>query len=175
VTFTLFRAPVTIVYLVQGRLLNLLVRLGIDGDAGRVARIRRGIELAGLVAVLLAGVTGWLAGPSVVSLLYGDAFRPEPLVAALAATGVAGAALRDEQLAEELRERRTASLARRWAVGLVVAIAVLLVVPPLLATVPAVTVAAAFAAGELSAAAMMTRRSGARTADGPPGDGGSRE
>jgi len=164
VTFTLFRAPVTIVYLVQGRLLNLLVRLELDGARDRVGRIRRRIELGGLAAVLLAGVTGWTLGPSVVATLYGEAFRPEPLVAALAATPVAGAA--SAQLLGQLlvAEARTAVLARRWAVGLATALGVLVVGPPLLGTAPAVTVAAAFAVGELAAAAAMAGRpTGART------------
>ncbi len=167
VTFTLFRAPVTIVYLVQGRLLELLVRLGLAGDAGRVARIRRTIELAGLAAVTLAGAAGWVAGPTVVTLLYGAAFRPDPLVAALAATGVAGAAL--SQLLGQLlvAEGRTAMLARRWAGGLAAAVAVLLLLPPLAGPAPAVTVAAAFATGELTAAALMARRAGRSAGDGP--------
>ena len=168
VTFTLFRAPVTIVYLIQGRLLNLLVRLELDGAHGRVARIRRRIELAGLAAVLLAGVTGWLLGPTVVTTLYGEAFRPAPLVAALAATGVAGAGL--AQLLGQLlvAEGRTAMLALRWAVGLVTALVLLVAGPALLGLGPAEAVAAAFAGGELAAAASMARRpTGARTTDGP--------
>ena len=161
VTFTLFRAPVTIVYLVQGRLLNVLVRLRIAGDRARIARIRRRIELAGVAALLLAGVTGWLVGPSIVGLLFGSAFRPEPVVAALAATGVAGAGL--AQLLGQLlvAEGRTAALARRWAVGLAVAIVALTVGPLLGGLSPAVAVAAAFATGEVAAAAAMTRRSSA--------------
>ena len=157
VTFTLFRAPVTIVYLVQGRLLNLLVRLGLAGDTAALTRIRRSIELGGLVAVALAGVTGWLLGPGVVGLLYGAAFRPEPLVAALAATGVAGAGL--SQLLGQLlvAEGRTAVLARRWSVGLGTALGVLALLPLVADLGPAVTVGAAFAAGELAAAAAMSR------------------
>ncbi len=157
VTFTLFRAPVTIVYLMQGRLLNLLVRLELAGDRARLTRIRRGIEAGGLVAVALAGVTGWILGPGVVGLLYGVAFRPEPLVAALAATGVAGAGL--SQLLGQLlvAEGRTAALARRWSVGLVTAMVVLATLPLIATVAPAVTVGAAFAAGELAAAAAMSR------------------
>ena len=158
VTFNLFRAPVTIVYLVQGRLLNLLVRLALAGEHGRIARIRRGIELAGLAAVTFAGVTGWFSGPTVVATLYGTAFRPAPIVAALAATGVAGAGL--AQLLGQLlvAEGRTAVLARRWAVGLIVALVVLAAGPTLGGLGPAVAVAAAFAAGELAAAAAMARQ-----------------
>jgi O-antigen/teichoic acid export membrane protein len=171
VTFTLFRAPVTIVYLLQGRLLNLLVRLGLAGEVDRVARIRRSIELGGLVALALAGVTGWLLGPGIVALLYGEAFRPEPLVAALAATGVAGAAT--AQLLGQLlvAEGRTGVLARRWAVGLGVAMLVLVAGPVLLGLAPAAAVAAAFAAGEVSAAAAMARRADAAA----PGAQGPRE
>jgi hypothetical protein len=168
VTFTLFRAPVTIVYLVQGRLLNLLVRLSMAGEADRIARIRRAIELGGLAAVALAGVTGWLLGPGVVALLYGAAFRPEPLVAALAATGVAGAAT--AQLLGQLlvAEGRTGVLAGRWSVGLGTAVLVLIAGPTLAGLGPAVAVAAAFATGEVAAAAAMARRTVA-PAPGPQG------
>jgi len=159
VTFTLFRAPVTIVYLVQGRLLNLLVRLEIAGESVRVGRIRRMFELGGLAAVTLAGVAGWSVGPWLIGLLFGDAFRPTPLVAALAATGVASAAL--AQLLGQLlvAQGRTASLARRWSLGLGTALGVLVVLPLAVATDPAVTVGSAFAAGELASAAAMSRRS----------------
>ena len=157
VTFTLFRAPVTVVYLVQGRLLELLVRLRAEGDLARISGIRRRIELGGVVAVALAGVTGWALGPTVVATLYGAAFRPEPVVAALAATGVAGAALA-QLLGQLLVARgRTAALARRWSVGLGAALVVLVSAPALTDLEPAVVVAAAFAAGELAAAAAMVR------------------
>ena len=157
VTFTLFRAPVTIVYLVQGRILNLLVRLELAGDIARIARMRRTIEAVGLVAVLLSGVAGWLLGPTVVGVLFGAAFRPTPLVAALAATGVAGAAL-SQLLGQFLvAAGRTGALARRWSIGLTTAIVVLIVLPLAMGTDPAVTVGAAFAAGELAAALAMSR------------------
>jgi O-antigen/teichoic acid export membrane protein len=161
VTFTLLRAPVTIVYLLQGRLLNLLVRLGLAGDTARIGRIRRRIELGGLAAIALAGGTGWLLGPAAVGLLYGEPFRPEPLVAALAATGVAGAGA--AQLLGQLlvAAGRTAALARRWTVGLVTPLVVLVAAPTLAGTSPTVTVALAFAAGELAAAAAMARRTAA--------------
>ena len=171
VTFTLFRAPVTIVYLVQGRLLNLLVRLELAGETARIGRIRRTVLLLGLTAVALAGVTGWLLGPGVVTLLYGAPFRPAPLVAALAATGVAGAAL--AQLLGQLlvAAGHTAVLARRWAVGLSVAVAVMLAGAVSDVLTPAVTVAAAFASGELAAAATMARRA----PDGAVGRDGTTE
>ncbi len=168
VTFTLFRAPVTIVYLVQGRLLNLLVRIELAGEMARIGRIRRSILLGGLAAVAFAGLTGWLLGPSVVTLLYGAPFRPEPLVAALAATGVAGAAV--SQLLGQLlvAAGSTSVLARRWAVGLGVATLVLIAGAIIGTSSPAVTVATAFAAGGLSAAAAMARRAQG-PASGRPG------
>lgn len=157
VTFTLFRAPVTIVYLLQGRLLNLLVRLELAGETARIVRIRRTVLLGGLVAITLAGATGWLLGPGVVTLLFGAPFRPDAAVAALAATGVAGAAL--SQLLGQLlvAAGRTTVLARRWTVGLAVATAVLVAGALTDVLTPAVTVAAAFAAGELTAAVAMAR------------------
>jgi len=159
VTFTLFRAPVTIVYLLQGRLLNLLVRIGLAGDTVRLGRIRWRIQVGGGVGIALAGTVGWLAGPDVVAFLYGSAFRPDPLVAALAATGVAAAGT--AQLLGQLlvAAGRTTALARRWAVGLATALGILVAGPTLLGTSPAMTVAAAFMAGELAAAAAMARRS----------------
>ncbi|MGA1774366.1 MAG: hypothetical protein ACO4BW_01880, partial [Nitriliruptoraceae bacterium] len=153
VTFTLFRAPVTVVYLLQGRLLNAVVRLQLAGATDRLARTRRRILGAGLAAIASAGAVAWVAGPDVVGLLYGGEFRPERTVAALAATGVAGAAL--AQLLGQLlvAEGRTAALALRWSAGLAVATALLVLLP----SAPAVAVAAAFAAGTLTAAAGMAQ------------------
>ena len=153
VTFTLYRAPVTIVYLLQGRLLNAVVRLRMAGETARLARVRRRIVAAGAAAVDSAGVVAWVVGPEVVGLLYGAEFRPDRPVAALAATGVAGAAL--AQLLGQLlvADGRTGALALRWGAGLAVALVAL-------ATVPGaadVTVAAAFAVGTLTAAVGMTR------------------
>jgi O-antigen/teichoic acid export membrane protein len=151
VTFTLFRAPVTMVYLAQGRLLNLLVRLELAGDEPRLRQVQRGIELAGLGLVATAGGVAWVVGPAVVALLYGADFRPDPLVVALAATGVAGAAVA-QLLGQLLVARgRTARLAGRWTAGLVVALIVLILDP----AGAEVTVALAFALGELTAAVAM--------------------
>jgi len=169
VTFTLFRAPVTIVYLVQGRLLNLLVRLELAGDTDRLRRVQRGIEVAGLGLVATAGGVAWVLGPGVVALLYGSAFRPDPLVAALAATGVAGAAVA-QLLGQLLVARgRTARLAGRWTTGLVVALLMLVIDP----AGPEVTVALAFALGELTAAAAMALGVRGDTDGAPTDDPGS--
>ncbi len=157
VTFTLFRAPVTVVYLLQGRLLNAVVRLHLAGATDRVERTRRAIIAVGLAAVASAGAVAWLVGPSVVAVLFGGEFRPGRTVAALAATGVAGAAL--AQLLGQLlvAEGRTPALALRWTAGLAAAATVLVLGPALTGLAPDVAVAAAFAVGTLAAAAGMTR------------------
>jgi hypothetical protein len=159
-TISLFRLPVSIVYLIQGKLLNLLVRLRIDHDEAGIARIRRTIETGGLATILLSSTAGWTLGPGAVALVFGPEFRPPPLIAALIATGMAGAVL--AQLLGQLlvAEGRTAMLARRWAVGLLTAVGVILVGQGIIGSDPAVTVSAAFAAGELTAAAAMARRAG---------------
>jgi hypothetical protein len=154
-TISLFRLPVTVVYLIQGRLLNLLVRLRIEHDTVRLARIRRIIEVGGLAAILLGGVAGWFVGPGIVALAFGAGFRPDPIIAALIATGMAGAML--AQLLGQLlvAEGRTAMLARRWVAGLSVAAVVVVLGEWVVDLAPAITVSAAFAAGELTAAAAM--------------------
>jgi O-antigen/teichoic acid export membrane protein len=152
VTFTLFRAPVTVVYLLQGRLLNAVVRMQMAGATARLERTRRLILVVGAVAVATAGAVAWVVGPEVVVLLFGPEFRPGRTVAAVAATGVAGAAL--AQLLGQLlvAAGRTAALAVRWTAGLAVGVLVLVLSP----AAPDLTVALAFAAGALTAAAGMT-------------------
>ena len=171
VTFTLFRAPVTVVYLLQGRLLNAVVRLHLAGEAVRLARTRRTILGVGVGAVASAGLVAWLVGPEVVALLYGAEFRPGRAVAALAATGVAGAAL--AQLLGQLlvAEGRTGALALRWTAGLAAAGVVLgaaALVPDIAADV---AVGAAFAVGAVTAAAGLTQagRTPRTTAVAPSG------
>ena len=156
-TISLFRLPVSIVYLIQGKLLNLLVRLRMEHNEAGIARIRRSIKAGGLVTIGLGSIAGWTLGPDAVATVFGDEFRPSAAIAALIATGMAGAVL--AQLLGQLlvSEGRTATLARRWAVGLLVATGVILVGPGIIGSDPAVTVSAAFAAGELSAAAAMAR------------------
>lgn len=157
-TVSLFRLPVTIVYLIQGRLLNLLVRLRLKRDEARFENIRRRIQVWGAVAILAGSVAGWFVGPGTVTLVFGPEFRPDPLIAALIATGMASATV--AQLLGQLlvAEGRTSTLARRWALGLVVAVVVVLASGLLDEPGPAITICAAFAAGELTAAAAMARR-----------------
>ncbi len=158
-TISLFRLPVTIVFLLQARLLNLLVRLKIAGDEPRLTRVRRRIEIFGAATVVMGVVAGWVLGPGFVALVFGESFRPDPLIAALIATGMAGAM--SAQLLGQLlvADGRTARLARRWTFGLLIAVVTALISEVVLGLEPAITVSAAFAAGELAAALAMARHS----------------
>ena len=157
-TVSLFRLPVTIVYLMQGRLLNLLVRLRLERDDIRIQLIRRRIQVSGAVAILVGSVAGWSVGPGTVSLVFGPEFRPDPLIAALIAAGMISATVAQLHGQLLVAEGLTSTLARRWALGLVVAIVVVIASTWLDGPGPAITISAAFAAGELTAAAAMARR-----------------
>ncbi|MEX2279354.1 MAG: hypothetical protein WEA76_04630 [Acidimicrobiia bacterium] len=161
VTFTLYRGPLTLIYTLQGRILPNLVRLSEEGSGG-LRRIAFGVLVGGGALVVLGGMVGYLVGPEVVGLLFGPEFMPDRLVAAMAAAGVMSAST--AQIAGQVLVAAggTGKLATSWAVGLVVALAVLVVSPLAIDR----TVALGFLLGEATAAiavAVMTlgvRRSG---------------
>jgi O-antigen/teichoic acid export membrane protein len=143
-TFLLYRAPLTLIYNLQGRLLSLLVRM--DGKAD----LRRGILRLvsyGLVLVGLAGLVGWLIGPAVVELLFGAEFRPNSTVAALAAAGVIAGSITQLMGQALVAAGSTGQLASAWVGGLLAGLAALFVVNGS----PDFRVAVAFAVGELVA------------------------
>ncbi len=151
ITFTLYRAPLTLIFSLQGRILPFLVGLTADESRARLARIARNVVLAGIGLALLGGAVGWLVGPEVVGLLFTDEFVPERAVAALAAAGVMAAAA--AQIAGQVlvAEGRTSRLAIAWFCGLVVALAVMFIYRP----EPGLRVATGFAIGESVALVMM--------------------
>jgi O-antigen/teichoic acid export membrane protein len=151
VTFTLYRAPLTLIFALQGRILPYLVGLSRDANHHQLVRIARGVVLGGAGLALAGGVVGLLIGPEVVGLLYGEEYMPTPLVAMLAAGGVMAAA--SAQIASQVlvAEGRTARLSWAWFGGLVVGVVVLLVARG----TPDARVAIAFAAGEIAALALM--------------------
>jgi O-antigen/teichoic acid export membrane protein len=151
VTFTLFRAPLTLIFALQGRILPYLVGVAGAGDAQKLGRFARGVVLGGSGLALLGGGVGWLVGPEIVSLLFGAEFTPSAAVAALTAAGVMAAAT--AQIAGQVlvADGRTARLAVAWLGGLAVAVIALLV----LGGQPDVRVALAFAIGEGVALVMM--------------------
>ncbi len=151
VTFTLFRAPMTLIFALQGRILPYLVGIAGEGDNHKFGRFARGVVLAGAGLALLGGLVGWLIGPEVVGALFGEEFAPSATVAGLAAAGVMAAAA--AQIAGQVlvAEARTSRLAGAWFGGLLVSVVALLV----LDGQPDVRVALAFAIGEGVALLLM--------------------
>jgi len=151
VTFTLYRAPLTLIFALQGRILPYLVGVVGIGDNARLGKYVRGVVLVGAGLALLGGLVGWLVGPEVVSLLFGEEYAPTSAVAALTAAGVMAAA--SAQIAGQVlvAEARTPRLAGAWLGGLLVAVIAILV----LGGEPDLRVAIAFAIGEGVALILM--------------------
>ncbi len=150
-TFTLFRAPLTLIFALQGRILPYLVGVARGPDTRRLSHIAWRVVIVGTALVFLGGVVGWLVGPQVVALLFPEDFAPTALVAGLTAAGVMAAAT--AQIAGQVlvAEGRTSRLAGAWAGGLVAAVISL----AFLSGQPDVRVALAFAIGEGVALVLM--------------------
>lgn len=167
VTFTLYRGPLTLIYALQARILPYLVRLSEEGNGG-LRRIAAAVVVGGGALSILGGVVGYLVGPEVVGLLFGHEFRPDRLVAAMAAAGVVAASTAQVAGQSLVAAGGTGKLAASWASGLAVALAVLVLAPFSADR----SVALAFLAGEATAAivvAVMTlgvQRSGSVAAAG---------
>ena len=151
VTFTLYRAPLTLIFALQGRILPYLVGLARDANHHQLMRIAKGVVIGGALLAVAGGLVGWLVGSEVVGILYGEEYMPTSLVAMLAAGGVMAAA--SAQIASQVlvAEARTVRLSWAWLGGLLVGVLVLLVV----GGVPDTRVAIAFAAGEITALGLM--------------------
>ncbi|MDP3985033.1 MAG: hypothetical protein Q8Q52_08545 [Acidimicrobiia bacterium] len=145
ITFTLYRAPLTLIYNLQGRILSFLVRS--DGNGVDVRHMARRIATVGLGLSALAAVVGWLLGPAVVEVLFGAAFRPLPEVAAMVASGVIVASTTQIMGQALVASGSTGQLASAWVGGLFAGILAMMVV----GGGPGFRVGAAFLAGELTA------------------------
>ena len=77
-TFTLFRAPLTLIFSLQGRVLPYLVGMADSGDRKGLAQIARLVVIAGVVLAGLGALVGWFFGPEVVSLLFIPSSRRFP-------------------------------------------------------------------------------------------------
>jgi O-antigen/teichoic acid export membrane protein len=153
VTFTLYRAPLTLTYLLQGRVLPYLVRMVETGDRTDTDRLISRVMAVGVGLCLAGAMTGYLIGADVVQLLLGAEFRPTPEVAGLVAGGVV-AAVTTQLVGQVLvAEGRTGALAIVWSLGLAVAVVVLVVS----SLDPLTRAALAFALGELMALTAMWR------------------
>jgi O-antigen/teichoic acid export membrane protein len=156
VTFTLYRAPLTLTYLLQGRLLPYLVRMAETGDREEADRLVSRLLWIGAGLCLAGALTGYLVGPDVVELLLGGEFRPSREVAALVAGGVVAAVTTQVVGQFLVAQGRTLALTVVWSLGLVAAVFVLVVsdLEPLTRT------ALAFAVGEAVALTAMWRVAG---------------
>lgn len=158
ITFTLYRAPLTLIYSLQSRILPFLVAMAGEGDDHGLRRIALRIVSAGVVLTVVGGLVGWLVGPEVVGLLFSDEFIPARIVAMLVAGGVMAGATAQIGGQVLVARARTGALASAWVVGLLVA----LVVMVFAGGGPDLRVATGFAAGELvamSAVALLITRS----------------
>jgi O-antigen/teichoic acid export membrane protein len=151
VTFTLYRAPLTLIYSLQSRILPFLVSMAGEGDDQGLRRIALRIVSAGVVLTVLGGMVGWLVGPAVVGLMFSEGFMPARALAMLAAGGVMAGATAQVGGQVLVARARTAALAAAWVVGLLVALAVMVLV----AGTPDFRVAVGFAAGEVTALAAV--------------------
>ena len=151
VTFTLFRAPLTLIFALQGRVLPYLVGLAREARHSQLARIARLVVLGGAGLALLGGLVGWLVGADVVALLFGDEFAPTSTVAMLAAAGVMAAAAAQVASQVLVAEARTKRLSLAWFGGLAAGLLALV----LLRVEPDTRVALSFAIGEFVALGLM--------------------
>lgn len=150
VTITAARIP--LVFAFGGLLSRLLPPLTRMARAGEVARLRRITVLvaAGFLTLgVVGGVAGYLVGPQLVALFFGEGARPDATFVALAGLGVllaTGATLLNQVLIARGAEAR---LVAPWLAALTVAAVTVL------ATEGTATfrVAAAFAVGEAVALA----------------------
>jgi O-antigen/teichoic acid export membrane protein len=150
-TFTIYRAPLTLIFNLQGRILPYLVGLAGGTDRVRLTRIARMVLISGAGLALLGAAVGWFVGPEVMTLLLGDEFTPTRVVAMFTATGVVAAAAAQITSQVLVAEGRTTRLAMAWLGGLVSALIILLVI----GGEPDTRVAVSFAAGEFVALGLM--------------------
>ncbi len=151
VLFTLYRAPLTLIYSLQSRILPYLVAMAGDDDHAGLRRIAVRVLGAGAVLTVLGGLVGWLVGPQVVALLFSEEARPAAMVAALTAAGVMAASTAQIGGQVLVARARTAALAVAWSAGLAVAVIVMVVS----VGTPDLRVAIGFLSGELVAMAAV--------------------
>jgi O-antigen/teichoic acid export membrane protein len=156
-TFTLYRAPLTLIYNLQGRVLSFLVRS--NGNGVDVSRLITRIALIGVGLGSLAGLVGWLVGPALVELLFGPDFRPQAAVAALVAAGVIVASATQIMAQALVASGSTRQLAGAWVGGLLAGVAAMLV----WGGGPGLRVGVGFLVGELTAFVLaLIRTAGSR-------------
>jgi O-antigen/teichoic acid export membrane protein len=129
VTFTLFRAPLTLLYAMQARFLPVLVRFHVRGDTRRLSSTMIRVAASGAVLAPIGFVAGWTVGPLIIELFYGSAFAPAAVVAAAIAAGVVLATATHLAGQVLVATGQTGQLAIAWTTGLVTAAAALVTLP----------------------------------------------
>jgi O-antigen/teichoic acid export membrane protein len=164
VTFTLFRAPLTLIYSLQSRLIPEPVRMAAVEDQTDLRQLGWRLSVLGLVTAGVGAVGAWFVGGAVVSLLFGADFGPSSAVAAFAAAGVIAASTAQIVGQILVARARTALLATAWGTGLGIATAALVLLPGS----PDTVVAASFVIGELVALALVSFFTAVTGKDGDP-------
>jgi O-antigen/teichoic acid export membrane protein len=152
VVFTLLRAPLTLLYAVQARLLPSMVAWAERGETRRLRRFATRVAAVAVPAAVLGAIVGAVIGPAGIELLYGADFRPSVVVASTVVAGVLLATATQLVALVIVARGATSRLAVSWPAGLAAAAITLLVVPGDATT----RVAIAFLVGEVVALALMT-------------------
>lgn len=151
-TFLLLRAPLTVAYGLVSRVLPPFTRFVERGEEATIRRLVLGMGAVGACLAAAGFAVGHAVGPTLVQVLLGAEFRPESLLAALAAAGtvLATVALFAQQML--IAKRANTPLAAAWLVALgaaALAVGVGRAAPPL-------RVGWAFLIGEGVAFALLT-------------------
>jgi hypothetical protein len=121
IVFVLFRAPLTLMYSLQGRILPPIVKMYGRGEGASLRRLGMKLWAGSAGLAVVGGLLGYLVGPLLVELLMGTSFMPDPAVAGLVAAGTVMAA--GVQLIAQIlvAGSRTGRLATAWVAGLAAA------------------------------------------------------
>jgi O-antigen/teichoic acid export membrane protein len=152
ITFTLLRGPITASYPLGTRFLAAMTT-ALSEDRPEVLHTWAA-RLAGLggTAALLAGFVSYHILPAIIELLYGSEFRPSAIVGGLGGAGAVAALAVLFVTQIVIARGRTRDLVIGWMIAAVVAVIILAVS----GADPLTRVAYAFAAGELTAFAVIS-------------------
>lgn len=91
-TLLIARAPLTLGYNLIARILPPFTEMAVRGERRELRAWARGIAIASALLSGVGALAGAVLGPVLVGVAFGEGFRPEPIVAAIAGAGVVLAA-----------------------------------------------------------------------------------
>lgn len=147
VTTTLFRGPISASYNLLARVLPPLTARAAAGEHDRLEQWARRLLVVGVVASAAAGAVAAAIGPAVITFLFGEEFRPEWWLTALAAAAVVAAMFGLGTTQILVGKGHTDRMAMVWIGAVMVAALTILVSPG----EPSLRVAIGFCVGEVSA------------------------